>query len=62
MENLLYKPSYSGYVYSPPPPPKPNEPIELKEATEGTSKYLKYKSKIGAGIGAVGGEALGVLG
>lgn len=59
------KPSYSGYVYSPPPPPKPNEPIkppEPKKADEFNSFYLKYKTEIDTGVGAVGGAALGALG
>ena len=59
------KPSYIGYVYSPPPPTKPNEPIEPikpEPATVDNSNYFKYKSEIGAGIGALGGAALGAAG
>ena len=64
-EKSPVKPSYTGYVYSPPPPPKPNQPItppKPEVADPNNSNYLKYKSEIGAGVGAVGGAALGALG
>lgn len=64
-EEPPYKPSISGYVYSPPPQPKPNEPIKLPKpepANPNNSNYIKYKSEIGAGVGALGGAAIGALG